>query len=219
MYFSGKGIFRFKIVDDLTMLNIYKKDKLQENGVIGYNNNHVRYLSKIQDDDRITPEDIVYTVDEPLSHAELMTLLGKYREEYRLDLEDYDNDRRLISICLINIERTARYLVEIMADDYYSYKKVRELLIKKVFYHEMGHMIFRKVSPNQSNAERETTANWVACLSYDQSNVKDIRAITYALCKKQTKNYRKPLIIPNFESISLSEYIDYCTKLDNLLEM
>lgn len=214
MYFSGKGIFSFEMVDDLTMLNIYKRENLSRDDIIGddpfyrevYRGKQIVYPGDMNIKDRITPEDIVYTIDKPLSHAELMTLLGKY-----------DNDLRKISICVINIERAAQYLT-MLNSDYYNYETKRALLIKKVFYHEMGHMIFRKISPKQLKPERETTANWVACLSYDRTDLDDIRAITYALCREQTEDYKNPLKIPDFERISLNEFNDYCTKLEKILE-
>lgn len=214
MYFSGKGIFKFKLVDDLTMLNIYKRENLPVDDIIGPDD--IRRLIDMQDGDNIIPEDIIYTIDEPLSHAELMTLLGKYSEPYSLD---YDNDFREISICVINIERAARFIEEFF-DDYVT---VRALLIKIVFYHEMGHMIFRKISPKQSKTEREKTegetiANWVACLSYEPSNVEYIRNITYTLCLFQTDYYQGFVKFPRFDMSNLSKYKEYCTELEKLLE-
>lgn len=220
MYFSAKSIFNFAMVDDLTMLNIYKRENLSKNDIIVndpqrgeiFRGNSVAPSCDMRDENKIVPEDIMYPIDNPLDQAELMTLLGKYSD----DKNDYDN--RVIALCLINIERSARHLSETINLPYYDYDTVRSILIKKVFYHEMGHMIFRKISSRQKREEKEKTANWVACLSYDKDDVEHIRKITYELCRKQTESYHNPIFIPNFMNISADKYNDYCREVNKLLE-
>lgn len=220
MYFSAKSIFSFAVVDDLTMLNIYKREKLSKDDIIindlqrgeVYRGNTIAYSGDMKNEDKIVPEDIVYPIDNPLNQAELMTLLGKYSDGKN------DFDDRVITLCLINIERTAQHLSETINMSCYDYESVRSILIKKVFYHEMGHMIFRKISSRQNRGGKEKTANWVACLSYDQENVEHIRKITYELCRKQTESYHNPIIIPDFVNISANRYNNYCREVNKLLE-
>ncbi len=83
----------------------------------------------------------------------------------------------------------------------------------KVIAHELGHMVFRSIASQLTENERESLANWFACLVSSQF----IREMAAILIPYQSDIYQDFITIPEKYGLSKKDYSAYCNKINELL--
>ena len=82
-----------------------------------------------------------------------------------------------------------------------------------VITHELGHMVFRKGNEYRLTSQRESLANWFACLMSEPLE----RELLKALLPYQGPAYQDFVHIPSGYQLTETEYYDYCNKIIQLL--
>ena len=212
MFFSTKGIVDYQVCDDLQMINVDRQLHPKDADLL---NTKEKIYPNDSPIDSIKPDDIRYDIKEALDFKKTISLMGCYINSS--DNDGYDLEHRQILFCPINIERTAQYLLDmegkhINGDDKQLSVFV-DILSRMVFYHEMGHMIFRRLRQTQKLLEREKAANWVACLNYDAGFTTKIERLTVKLCEVLSEEYKDPIMFPD----SVSGLASYHNTLKSIL--
>ncbi len=218
MLIALKGRCEYEEVDSLSLIR--ERILLEKYPMLGQI--HLSHPQEFDPDDY--PQEVIYDFPKEETWPEVIENMGLF-SVYGMG----ENEERKIRICQDNIDKTIRFMNEnkdfrnnvinaiaALKDERNhldSLEVASHILRQLVIAHELGHMVFRRIRDALTETEKESLANWFACLFSDDLG----RYMLFSLSPYQRDIYHDYIEIPQRYKLKKKKYDQYCEKIRNLL--